>query len=84
MEPVNGIMRNTSVKIFGFGPVVQQEIAFKDITYLEFWRPSCLAERNHLYLGDFVRGHYEKNLCEIILSLDQCFRRSCHFKNFLI
>ena len=28
---------------------------FKDISYLELWWPSCLAERNHL--GNFGRGN---------------------------
>ena len=31
---------------FEFGPVVQE--IFKDISYLELWRPSCLVELNHL------------------------------------
>ena len=30
-----GIMRNNSVKLFEFGPVVQEEMLFKDISYLE-------------------------------------------------
>ena len=29
------IMRNNSVKLFEFGPVVQEEMSFKDISYLE-------------------------------------------------
>ena len=28
-------MRNNSVKYFEFGPVVQEEMLFKDISYLE-------------------------------------------------
>ena len=28
-------MRNNSVKLFEFGPVVQEEMSFKDISYLE-------------------------------------------------
>ena len=43
-----GIMRNNSVKLFEFGPVVQGEMRFKDISYLELWRPFCSAEQNHL------------------------------------
>ena len=33
--------------IFEFGSVVQ-EVSFKDISYLELWRPFCSAEQNHL------------------------------------
>ena len=42
---------------------------FKDISYLELWRPLCLAEQNHLC--NFVRGHHEEQICEIILNLDK-------------
>ena len=30
-------MRNISIKLFEFGPVVQ--MSFKDISYLEVWQP---------------------------------------------
>ena len=40
-----GIMRNNSVKLFEFGPVVQKEMRFNDISYLELWRPFCSAEQ---------------------------------------
>ena len=30
-------MRNNSVKFFEFGPVVQEEMPFKSIAYLELW-----------------------------------------------
>ena len=29
---------------FEFGPVIQEETLFKDISYLELWRPLCSAE----------------------------------------
>ena len=32
---IKGIMLNNSVKLFEFGPVVQEEMPFKDISYLE-------------------------------------------------
>ena len=54
---------------------------FKDISYLELWRPFCSAERNHLC--DFGRRHHEEQFCEITLNLDQWFKR-CHLKVFLI
>ena len=40
---------------------------FKGISYLELWKPFCLAERN--YLCKFGRGYYEEQFCEIILNL---------------
>ena len=33
----------------------------------------CSAERNHLC--NFERGYYEEQFCEIIMNLDQSFRR---------
>ena len=66
--------------VFEFGPVVQ-EMWFKDISYLELWRPFCSVERNHLcYFG---REYYEEQFCEL-LNLDQWFRRRCLLKIFLI
>ena len=32
---------------------------------------------------EFGRGYHKKQFCEIILNLDQRFRRRCHLKNFL-
>ena len=60
--------------------MVQEEISFKDISYLELWRIFCSAEWNHLC--NFGRGYQEEQFCEIILNLDQWFRR-CHLKDFL-
>ena len=54
--------------------VVQEEMPFKDISYLEFWQPFRSVEQNHLH--NFGRGHHEKHFCEIILNLE--------FKYFLI
>ena len=65
-----------------FGPAVQERILFKDISYLELWGPFCSAEQNHLC--NFQRRYYEEQFCEIILNLDQWFRRKCHLKIFLI
>ena len=50
---------------------------FKDISYLELWQPFCSAERNHLCC--FGSGCDEEQFYEIILNLDQWFRR-CRFK----
>ena len=70
-------MRTISVKLFGFGPVVQ-EISFEDISYLELFQPPFWAEQNHLC--NFGREHHEEHFREIIiLNLDQWFRRRSHF-----
>ena len=72
-------MRNNSVK--SFGPEVQQEMSFKDTSYLELWLPFCSVEQN--YLCNFGRGYQEEQFCDIILNLDQWFTR-CRLKKFLI
>ena len=51
-----------------FGPVVQEEKSFKDISYLELWQPICSVDWNHLCT--IGRRHHEKQSCEIILNLD--------------
>ena len=58
-----------------------QEKSFKDISDLEYWRSLCLAEQNHLC--NFDRKHHEEQLCEIILNLNQWFKRF-HLKIVLI
>ena len=51
-------------------------MSFKDVSYLELSGGLfCSAERNHLC--NFGRKYYEKQLCEIILNKDQCFRSRC-------
>ena len=57
-------------------------MSFKDIFYLELWCPLCSAEQYHL--RNFGRMHHEEKICEIILNLDQWFRRKCRLKIFLI
>ena len=44
-------------------------------------KPLCSMEQNHWC--NFCRRHHEKQFCEIILNLDQWFRR-CRLKIFLI
>ena len=66
---------------FEFGPVAQEVMPFKDISYLELWWPFCYAEGN--YLCNFGRGYQEEQFCEIILNSDQWFRRRYHLKIFL-
>ena len=57
-------------------------MSLKDISYLEVWQPPCSVEQNHLW--NFGRRHHEEKFCEIILNLDQWFRRRCHLNIFLI
>ena len=53
-------------------------MVFKDISYLELWRPFCSGELNHLcYFG---RRHYKEQFFEIILNLDQWFWRCCYLE----
>ena len=66
---------------FEFRPVVKEKMSFKDINYLELWRPFCSAEQNHLY--NFVRRCHEEQHFEIILNLDQWFRRRYGLKDLL-
>ena len=63
---------------FEFGPVVQEEMSFKYISYLGLWRPFCSAEGNHLCKCG--RGHYEDQFCEFIANLGQPFGRRCCLK----
>ena len=66
-----------------FGSVVQKQMSFKDISYLELWRSFCSAECNHLCnFGRCIR-YYEKQFCEIISNLGQWFRRRCRLNDFL-
>ena len=60
---------------------MQEEILFKDISYLQIWRPFSWTELDTWC--NFCRGHYEETICEIILNLDQWFSRKCHLKIFL-
>ena len=56
-------------------------MSFKDIAYLELSPPFCSVEWNHLC--NFGSWYREEQFREIILNLDQWFRRRCHLKEFL-
>ena len=43
---VEGIIKNTSVKITEFGPVVEEK-SFKGFSSLRLWPPFCYAEQDH-------------------------------------
>ena len=62
-----------------FGPKVSADVG-KDISYLELWQPLCSGDRNHLC--NFGRMYHVEGFCEIILNLDQWFRRRCRSKVF--
>ena len=64
------------------GPVVQEEMSFKDRSYLELWQLPLFGGLDPLC--DIGRRHHEEQSCEIILNLDQWFRRKCSLKVFLI
>ena len=64
------------------GILFQEEMSFKDISYLELQQPFCSAQQNHLC--NFSRGHNEEQFCDLILNLDLWFRRIGGFKIFLI
>ena len=66
---VEGIIRNISVKLFEFGPVVQEDMWLNGISYLELWRPLCSAEQN--LLCNYGSGHYKEHFCEIVLNLEK-------------
>ena len=53
---------------FKFGPVVHEEMPFKDI-YRDLWWSLCSADWNNLIYCS--RRHHEEQVCEIILNLDQ-------------
>ena len=61
--------------------MVQEEMLFKVISYLDIWQPFRSAACNHLC--NFGRGYPEKRLCEIILNLGQWFRSRCCLRDFL-
>ena len=42
-------MANINVIYMKFGPVVQKEVWFKDISYLELPQSLCSVDRNNLY-----------------------------------
>ena len=67
------------VRIPEFGPVVQKEMLFEGISYLEVWQPFCSADRSNSCYFD-----RRQQFCEINLNLDQWFRRKCRLKVFLI
>ena len=56
---------------------------FKDISYLKLSALFLNSSVEWVHLFSFGSWHYEENLCEIILALNQWFRRRCHLRYFL-
>ena len=75
-------MTNISLKLFKFGPVVQEERSFKDIPYLKILQSFCSVLPNHLC--NYGSGPYAEHFCEKVLNLEQWFKRKCCLKTFLI
>ena len=61
---------------FEFSPAVE-EMSFKRFLIWSSGAP-CLVEWNHLC--NFERWRHREHLCEVILNLDQRFRRRCNLK----
>ena len=74
-------MRNISLKYFEFGPIVQEEMSFKDGSYLWLWRSFCSVLPNHLC--NYGSGPYVERFCETVLNLEQWFKRKSCLKTFL-
>ena len=53
-----GIIGNIHVNLYEIWTVVQEEISFKDISYIELLQPICLVDWNHLC--NFGRMHHEE------------------------
>ena len=77
-----GIMGNIHVKLHEIWTVVQEEMSFKDISFLELWQPPCSVDLIHLC--NIGRRHHEERSCVIILNLFQQFRRKRCLNIFLI
>ena len=57
-------------------------MSFKVISYLALWWP--LLQQSGTFCAILIEGIMQKEkFCEIILNLDQWFRRRCHLKYFL-
>ena len=78
-----GILGNIHVKLYGIwtsgskGDAVLRHFLSRALT----GAPLCSADPNHLC--NFGRRYHEEQFCEIILNLDQWFRRNCCLKVFI-
>ena len=84
-KPFKQFWKRASLKTFKwsymkFGPVVQEEMSFEDITYIELWQPFCSAKR--YYLCNLGRRYYEEKFCEIIFEFGSVVQKEMSFKRF--
>ena len=60
-----------------FGPAVQKEMLFKDISYLELWQP--FVQRTVTICAILEEGVMRNNSVKFFFYLDKWFRRKCYF-----
>ena len=62
--------------------MVQEELLFKGISYLDIWQPFWSTECNHLcYCG---RGYFEEQFCENYFEFVSVVQEQILFKRFFI
>ena len=81
---VEDIKSNNSVKLFKFDQVVQEQMLFKDISYLELWLPFCSAEQNNLCLCNFGRGYPEEQFYKNYFEFGPVVQEEITLERFLI
>ena len=62
-----------------FRPVVQEEMSFKDISYLDLWQPLCLRDWNHLC--NFGWKRHEEQFCETVFEFGPVVQEELPFKS---
>ena len=65
---------------FEFGPVVQEEITFERFL---IWSSGSHHVQWSRTIHAIFKEHCEEQFCELILYLDQWFRRRCRLNQFL-
>ena len=75
-------MTNISGNYFEFEPWVQEEISFKDTSYLKLLWPFCSAGQKTI-CANLVKGIMRKIYVKLFFTLAQWFRRRCRLKKLL-
>ena len=60
--------------------MVQEELSFKDISYLVLWRPFCSVEQNHLC--NFGEGHFEEQFLRNYFEFGPVVQEKMSLKGF--
>ena len=76
-------MTNISGNYFEFEPWVQEEMSFKDTSYLKLLWPFCSAGQKAIR-ANLVNGIMRKIYVKLFFNLDKWFRRRCRLKIFLM